>query len=171
MKDRLSFSLQVGSINSGNQKYLHQHNVNRRQKKYSVINFTLIDTVMLFFIIVVKPSKTSTVCSELAVRRVSFLEASPRSLRCFLMQRDAWPGGAISTELCQAVQNSHFRALLTTPDFLQEDWCTYIMHQVLAEGSMSNRIIPLIHNLSHSQYPQKLRFYYYIDLGRNPDGL
>ncbi|TNN74985.1 hypothetical protein EYF80_014730 [Liparis tanakae] len=43
------------------------------------------------------------------------------------------------------------------------------MHQVLAEMPMSNRIIPLIHNLSHSQYPQELRFYYCIDLGRNPD--
>ncbi|TNN74987.1 Toll/interleukin-1 receptor domain-containing adapter protein [Liparis tanakae] len=68
-----------------------------------------------------RPGASSTppkppVCSELAVRRVSFLEASPRSLRCFLMQRDA-----CSTESCQAVQNSHCRALLTTPDFLQED--------------------------------------------------
>uniref|UniRef100_A0A8C2ZH72 TIR domain containing adaptor protein n=1 Tax=Cyclopterus lumpus TaxID=8103 RepID=A0A8C2ZH72_CYCLU len=104
-----------------------------------------------------------------AVRLVSFLEASPRSLRCFMMQRDACPGGAISTELCQAVQDSHLRALLITPDFLQDDWCTYMMHQVLAEGPMSNRIIPLVQNLSHSQYPQELRFYFYIDLDRNPD--
>ncbi|XP_037630365.1 toll/interleukin-1 receptor domain-containing adapter protein [Sebastes umbrosus] len=106
---------------------------------------------------------------EEAVRLVSFLEASPRSLRCFLMQRDACPGGAISTELCQAVQNSHLKALLITPNFLQDDWCKYMMHQVLAEAPMSNRIIPLIQNLSHSQYPQELRFYFYIDLSRNPD--
>ncbi|KAM6932146.1 toll/interleukin-1 receptor domain-containing adapter protein [Lycodopsis pacificus] len=106
---------------------------------------------------------------EEAVRLVSYLESSPRSLRCFLMQRDACPGGAISTELCQAVKDSHIRALLITPDFLQDDWCKYMMHQVLAEAPMSNRIIPLVLNLSHSQYPQELRFYFYTDLGKNPD--
>ncbi|XP_031146757.1 toll/interleukin-1 receptor domain-containing adapter protein [Sander lucioperca] len=106
---------------------------------------------------------------EEAVRLVSFLEASPCSLRCFLWQRDTCPGGAMSTELCQAVQNSHLRALLITPHFLQDDWCKYMMHQALAEGPMSNRIIPLVQNLSHSQYPQELRFYFYIDLSRNPD--
>nr|XP_040031611.1 toll/interleukin-1 receptor domain-containing adapter protein [Gasterosteus aculeatus aculeatus] len=100
-----------------------------------------------------------------ASRLVSFLEASPRSLRCFLMQRDACPGGAISTELCQAVQDSHLRALLITPDFLRDDWCQYMMHQVLSEGPMSNRIIPLVQDLSHSEYPPELRFYYYINLG------
>ncbi|XP_054459627.1 toll/interleukin-1 receptor domain-containing adapter protein [Anoplopoma fimbria] len=106
---------------------------------------------------------------EEALRLVSFLEASPRSLRCFLKQRDTCPGGAISTELCEAVQDSHLRALLITPDFLQDDWCKYMMHQVLAEGPMSNRIIPLVQNMSNSQYPKELRFYYYIDLGRNPE--
>ncbi|TDH15068.1 hypothetical protein EPR50_G00027770 [Perca flavescens] len=106
---------------------------------------------------------------EEAVRLVSFLEASPCSLRCFLWQRDTCPGGAMSTELCQAVQNSHLRALLITPHFLQDDWCKYMMHQALAEGPMSNRIIPLVQNLSHSEYPQELRFYFYIDLSRNPD--
>ncbi|XP_034722784.1 toll/interleukin-1 receptor domain-containing adapter protein [Etheostoma cragini] len=106
---------------------------------------------------------------EEAARLVSFLEASPCSLRCFLWHRDTCPGGAMSTELCQAVQNSHLRVLLITPHFLQEDWCKYMMHQALAEGPMSNRIIPLVQNLSHSQYPQELRFYFYINLNRNPD--
>ncbi|XP_010765568.1 toll/interleukin-1 receptor domain-containing adapter protein [Notothenia coriiceps] len=106
---------------------------------------------------------------EEAFRLVSFLEASPRSLRCFLMQRDACPGGAIATEFCQAVQNSHLRALLITPDFLQDGWCKYIMHQALAEGPMSNRIIPLLQNLSRSQCPPEVRFYYQIDLSSNPE--
>ncbi|XP_042342706.1 toll/interleukin-1 receptor domain-containing adapter protein isoform X2 [Plectropomus leopardus] len=107
--------------------------------------------------------------TEEAMRLVSFLEASPRSLRCFLWQRDTCPGGAFSTELCQAVEDSHLRALLITPNFLQDDWCIYMMHQALAEGPMSNRLIPLVQNLSHSEYPQELRFYFYIDLSRNPD--
>ncbi|XP_059187750.1 toll/interleukin-1 receptor domain-containing adapter protein [Centropristis striata] len=107
--------------------------------------------------------------TEEAERLVSFLEASPRSLRCFLLHRDNNPGGAICTELCEAVQNSHTRALLITPNFLQDEWCKYMMYQVLAEAPMSNRIIPLIQNLSHSQYPQELRFYYYIDLSKNTD--
>ncbi|KAM9359141.1 toll/interleukin-1 receptor domain-containing adapter protein [Symphorus nematophorus] len=106
--------------------------------------------------------------SEEAGRLVSFLEASPRSLRCFLRHRDDCPGSAISTELCQAVQNSHVWALLITPNFLQDDWCKYMMHQVLTEAPMSNRIIPLVQNLSYSQYPQELKFYFYIDLSRNP---
>ncbi|KAI3354455.1 hypothetical protein L3Q82_018966, partial [Scortum barcoo] len=107
--------------------------------------------------------------TEEAGRLVSFLEASPRSLRCFLRQRDECPGGAIPTEICQAVEDSHVWALLITPNFLQDEWCKYMMHQVLAQGSMSNRIIPLLQNLFHSQYPQELRFYFYIDLSRNPD--
>ncbi|KAM7413450.1 hypothetical protein PAMA_020713 [Pampus argenteus] len=107
--------------------------------------------------------------TEQAVRLVAFLEASPRSLRCFLLHRDISPGGAFSTELCQAVQNSHLRALLITPNFLLDDWCTYVMHQALAEGPMSNRLIPLVHNLPHSQYPKELKFYYYIDLSKSPD--
>ncbi|XP_051254816.1 toll/interleukin-1 receptor domain-containing adapter protein-like [Dicentrarchus labrax] len=106
---------------------------------------------------------------EEAGRLVSFLEASPRSLRCFLRHRDDCPGGAISTELCQAVQSSHLWALFITPNFLQDDWCIYMMHQALAEGPMSSRIIPMIQNLPRSQYPQELKFYFYIDLSRNPD--
>lgn len=107
-------------------------------------------------------------CEE-AARLVSFLEASPRSFRCFLQHRDDCPGGATSSELCQAVQDSHLWALLITPDFLQDDWCHYLMHQALAEGAMSNRIIPLVLNLSRPQYPQELKFVSCIDLSNNPD--
>lgn len=107
--------------------------------------------------------------SEEAAQLVSFLEASPRSLRCFLQHRDQCPGGATSTELCQAVQDSHLWVLLITPNFLQDDWCHYMMHQALAEGTMSSRIIPLVLNLSHSQYPQELKFFCCIDLSGNPD--
>ncbi|XP_022616942.1 toll/interleukin-1 receptor domain-containing adapter protein isoform X2 [Seriola dumerili] len=106
---------------------------------------------------------------EEAKRLVSFLEASPRCLRCFLWQRDVAVGGAVFTEFCQAVQESHLQALLITPNFLQEDWCKYMMHQALAEGPMSNRLIPLIQNLPHSQYPQELKFYIYINLSTNTD--
>lgn len=106
--------------------------------------------------------------SEEAGRLVSFLEASPHSLRCFLQQRDDCPGGAVSSELCQAVQNSHIWALLITPNFLMDEWCKYMMHQALAEGPMSNRIVPLAHNLPLSQYPQELKFLIFIDLNRNP---
>ncbi|XP_034460737.1 toll/interleukin-1 receptor domain-containing adapter protein [Hippoglossus hippoglossus] len=100
---------------------------------------------------------------------VSFLEASPRSLRCFLWQRDVCPGGPMFTEFCQAVQESHLQALLITPDFLQEEWCMYMMNQALAEGPMSKRLIPLIQNLSHDQYPQEIKFFFYINLSRNID--
>uniref|UniRef100_A0A3P8U3D4 TIR domain containing adaptor protein n=1 Tax=Amphiprion percula TaxID=161767 RepID=A0A3P8U3D4_AMPPE len=106
---------------------------------------------------------------EEATHLVSFLEASPHSLRCFLWQRDTCPGGAISTEYCEAVQNSHLRALLITPSFVQDGWCNYMMHQALAEGPMSRRMIPLVKNLSMSQYPKELKFYYYIDLSRGTD--
>ncbi|XP_020504710.2 toll/interleukin-1 receptor domain-containing adapter protein [Labrus bergylta] len=102
-------------------------------------------------------------------RLVSFLEASPRSLRCFLGGRDDCPGGAVSTELCKAVLNSHVWALLITPNFLQDDWCQYMTQQALAEGPMSHRIIPLVKNLSRSQVPQELKFFISIDLNNNPD--
>ncbi|XP_062242518.1 toll/interleukin-1 receptor domain-containing adapter protein [Platichthys flesus] len=100
---------------------------------------------------------------------VSFLEASPRNLRCFLWQRDVCPGSPIFTEFCQAVQESHLQALLITPDFLQEEWCMYMMHQALAEGPMSKRLIPLIQNISHDKYPQEIKFFFYINLSRNID--
>ncbi|XP_032446539.1 toll/interleukin-1 receptor domain-containing adapter protein [Xiphophorus hellerii] len=107
--------------------------------------------------------------TEEAERLVSFLETPPRSLRCFLWHRDSCPGGAISTEFCKALESSHIRALLITPSFVQDDWCSYMMHQTLAERPMSNTMIPLLLDLAHSQYPQELRFYYYIDLSRDPD--
>uniref|UniRef100_A0A3Q0SSP7 TIR domain containing adaptor protein n=1 Tax=Amphilophus citrinellus TaxID=61819 RepID=A0A3Q0SSP7_AMPCI len=106
---------------------------------------------------------------EEATRLVSFLEATPHSLRCFLWQRDTCPGGAMSTEFCQAVKDSHLWVLLITPNFVQDSWCSYMMQQVLSEGPMSNRLIPLLHSLSHSQYPQELKYFYYIDLSKNPD--
>ncbi|XP_013883376.1 toll/interleukin-1 receptor domain-containing adapter protein [Austrofundulus limnaeus] len=107
--------------------------------------------------------------TEEAKRLVLFLEEAPRSLRCFLWERDTCPSGAIPTEFCQALENSHLRALLITPSFVQDDWCMYMMHQALSEAPMSNRVIPMLQNLSHSQYPQELKFYYYIDLSKNPD--
>ncbi|KAL0973310.1 hypothetical protein UPYG_G00201780 [Umbra pygmaea] len=100
---------------------------------------------------------------------VSYLEDPSCGLRCFQLQRDANVGGAIPTEICRAVQSSHCWALLITPNFLLDDWCLYMMHQALCEGPMSNRIIPLILNLSYSEYPHELRFFYYKDLSKNPE--
>ncbi|CAG6006156.1 unnamed protein product [Menidia menidia] len=107
---------------------------------------------------------------EEAARLVLYLEAAPRSLRCFLWQRDSCPGSAIPAEFCQAVEDSHLRAFLITPSFVQDGWCNYMMHQALAEGPMSNRTIPMLRDLLHSQYPQELKFYYYIDLSKNKNG-
>ncbi|XP_041727749.1 toll/interleukin-1 receptor domain-containing adapter protein isoform X1 [Coregonus clupeaformis] len=111
----------------------------------------------------------SPVDIEEAIHLASYLENPACGLRCFLRQRDASVGGAITTELCQAVQSSHCWAFLITPNFLLDDWCQYMMHQALSEGPMSNRIIPLVLNLSYSQYPKELRFYYYKDLSKNPE--
>ncbi|XP_028857377.1 toll/interleukin-1 receptor domain-containing adapter protein isoform X2 [Denticeps clupeoides] len=102
-----------------------------------------------------------------AVRLVSFLEAPSRGLRCFLRARDCAPGGAVSTELYEAVRSSHCWVLLITPDFLQDEWCLYQMHQALAEGPMSNRIIPTMLHLPFSQRPKELQFYYSFDLSKN----
>lgn len=113
-------------------------------------------------------SSVGSDCEE-AWKLVSFLEALPRGLRCFLQHRDDCPGGATSTELCQAVQDSHLWVLLITPDFLQDDWCQYMMHQALAEGPMSNRIIPLYQNLSRAHYPKELKFFCCINLSQNPE--
>lgn len=107
--------------------------------------------------------------TEEAIRLVSFLENSPRSLRCFLWHRDTCPGGAVSTELCQAVQDSHIRVLLITPHFLEDEWCKYMMHQILAEGPMSNQMVPLLQGLLSSQYPKEIKFFFYIDLSHNRD--
>lgn len=107
--------------------------------------------------------------TEEATRLVSFLEDSPHSFRCFLWHRDTCPGGAVSTELCQAVQDSHIRVLLITPHFLEDEWCKYMMHQILSEGPMSNQMIPLLQGLLFSEYPKEIKFFYYIDLSCNRD--
>ncbi|XP_034557235.1 toll/interleukin-1 receptor domain-containing adapter protein [Notolabrus celidotus] len=106
--------------------------------------------------------------TEEAGRLVSFLETAPSDLRCFIRHRDDSPGGAVSAELCEAVQNSHIWALLITPHFLHDEWCRYMMHQALAEGPMSHRIIPLVKNMSRSQVPQELKFFINVDLNINP---
>ncbi|XP_062053312.1 toll/interleukin-1 receptor domain-containing adapter protein [Lepus europaeus] len=101
---------------------------------------------------------------------VSYLEGSAASLRCFLQLRDAAPGGAIVSELCQALSSSHCRVLLITPGFLRDPWCRYQMLQALSEApGAEGRTIPLLSGLSRAAYPPELRFMYYVD-GRGPDG-
>uniref|UniRef100_A0A8D0RFF7 TIR domain containing adaptor protein n=1 Tax=Sus scrofa TaxID=9823 RepID=A0A8D0RFF7_PIG len=122
-------------------------------------------------------SKDYDVCvchseEDLAVAQelVSYLEGSTSSLRCFLQLRDATPGGAIVSELCQALSNSHCRVLLITPGFLQDPWCRYQMLQALSEApGAEGRTIPLMSGLSRAAYPAELRFMYFVD-GRGPDG-
>lgn len=100
---------------------------------------------------------------------VSYLEGSATSLRCFLQLRDAAPGGAIVSELCQALSSSHCRVLLITPGFLRDPWCRYQMLQALSEApGAEGRTIPLLSGLSRAAYPPELRFMYYVD-GRGPD--
>ncbi|XP_037395637.1 toll/interleukin-1 receptor domain-containing adapter protein isoform X2 [Pygocentrus nattereri] len=98
---------------------------------------------------------------------VSFLESPSRGLRCYLQTRDSPLGGAVSTELCNAVQSSHCWVLLISPNFLQDDWCLYQMHQVICEGPMSQRIIPAVLDMHISEIPHELRFFYTVDLNRN----
>lgn len=100
----------------------------------------------------------------------SFLEAPSKGLRCYLQERDCPPGGAVPTELLQAVHDSHCWVLLITPNFLKDDWCLYQMHQVLSEGPMSQRIIPAVLNIPRSEVPQELRFVFSVDLNRNIEG-
>ncbi|XP_029812847.1 toll/interleukin-1 receptor domain-containing adapter protein isoform X2 [Suricata suricatta] len=101
---------------------------------------------------------------------VSYLEGSAASLRCFLQLRDATPGGAIVSELCQALSSSHCRVLLITPGFLQDPWCKYQMLQALTEApGAEGRTIPLMSGLTRAAYPAELRFMYFVD-GRGPDG-
>lgn len=95
---------------------------------------------------------------------VSFLELKPDPLRCFLQLRDSMPGNAISTELCQAVRNSHCWVLVISPSFLKDHWCRYQMQQALAEAPGSNgRIIPVQKQLERKDYPEELRFLYMIN--------
>ncbi|KAM6107599.1 toll/interleukin-1 receptor domain-containing adapter protein [Pterocles gutturalis] len=105
----------------------------------------------------------SEVDLELVEELASYLEAQPESLRCFLQLRDAAPGSAVMTELCDAVQNSHCWVMLITPGFLRDPWCRYQMHQALAEAPMANgRTIPVLKDVDRKDYPRELRSLYYI---------
>lgn len=106
---------------------------------------------------------------QTAQELVSYLEGCTASLRCFLQLRDATPGGAIVSELCQALSSSHCRVLLITPGFLQDPWCKYQMLQALTEAPASEGCtIPLLSGLTRAAYPPELRFMYYVD-GRGQD--
>ncbi|XP_061059153.1 toll/interleukin-1 receptor domain-containing adapter protein [Eubalaena glacialis] len=101
---------------------------------------------------------------------VSYLEGSAAGLRCFLQLRDATPGGAIVSELCQALSSSHCRVLLITQGFLRDPWCRYQMLQALSEApGAEGRTIPLMSGLPRAAYPAELRFMYFVD-GWGPDG-
>ncbi|KFU85511.1 Toll/interleukin-1 receptor domain-containing adapter protein, partial [Chaetura pelagica] len=107
----------------------------------------------------------SEVDLELVEELVSYLEGQPESFRCFLQLRDATPGSAVMTELCDAVQNSHCWVMLITPGFLQDPWCKYQMHQALAEAPMANgRTIPVLKGVDRKDYPRELRNLYYISM-------
>ncbi|KAM6295731.1 toll/interleukin-1 receptor domain-containing adapter protein [Aegotheles albertisi] len=107
----------------------------------------------------------SEVDLELVEELVSYLEAQPESFRCFLQLRDATPGSAVVTELCDAVQNSHCWVMLITPGFLQDPWCKYQMHQALAEAPLANgRTIPVLKDVERKDYPRELRNLYYISM-------
>ncbi|NWX19200.1 TIRAP protein, partial [Aegotheles bennettii] len=109
----------------------------------------------------------SEVDLELVEELVSYLEAQPESFRCFLQLRDATPGSAVVTELCDAVQNSHCWVMLITPGFLQDPWCKYQMHQALAEAPLANgRTIPVLKDVERKDYPRELRNLYYISMVR-----
>lgn len=100
---------------------------------------------------------------------VSYLEGSSARLRCFLQLRDAAPGGAIVSELCQALSSSHCHVLLITPGFLCDPWCKYQMLQALTQApGAEGCTIPLLAGLPRDAYPAELRFMYYVDC-RGPD--
>ncbi|KAM9113871.1 toll/interleukin-1 receptor domain-containing adapter protein isoform 1-T1 [Pangshura tecta] len=108
---------------------------------------------------------------EFVEEMVSYLESQTEGIRCFLQLRDAMPGSAITTELCDAVQNSHCWVLLITPSFLEDPWCRYQMHQALAEAPMANgRAIPVLKGIDRRDYPRELRCLYYIDVTRKENG-
>ncbi|TRY83102.1 hypothetical protein DNTS_003570 [Danionella cerebrum] len=98
-----------------------------------------------------------------------FLESPAYALRCFLRHRDCSPGGAISTELLQALQESHCCLLLLSPGFLRDRWCQYQMQQALCEGPVSERIIPAVLELSYSELPPELRFVSTLNMNENPE--
>ncbi|XP_055030220.2 toll/interleukin-1 receptor domain-containing adapter protein [Misgurnus anguillicaudatus] len=106
---------------------------------------------------------------EQAQGLASFLEDPSKGLRCYLQERDCPLGGAVFSELLQALHDSHCWVLLITPNFLKDDCCSYQMHQALSEGPMSQRIIPTVLNLPRSELPQELRFVFSVDLNRNKE--
>nr|XP_056716853.1 toll/interleukin-1 receptor domain-containing adapter protein [Euleptes europaea] len=108
---------------------------------------------------------------EFVEQMVSYLESQPERFRCFLQLRDAVPGGAIVSELCEAVQNSHCWVLLITSSFLKDPWCIYQMHQALMEAPMANgRIIPVLKGVDRRDYPRELKCIYYISITVQEEG-
>lgn len=108
---------------------------------------------------------------ELVSELVSYLEGQPESFRCFLQPRDAAPGSAVVTELCDAVQNSHTWVMLITPGFLGDPWCRYQMHQALAEApAAEGRAIPVLKDVDRRDYPKELRNLYYIYMALKESG-
>ncbi|KAM6432427.1 toll/interleukin-1 receptor domain-containing adapter protein isoform 1-T4 [Liasis olivaceus] len=102
---------------------------------------------------------------EFVEELVAYLENQPERFRCFLQLRDSVPGGAVVTELCNAVQNSHCWVLLITPNFLKDPWCCYQMHHALTEAPMANgRTIPVLKDIDRRDYPRELRCIYYISV-------
>ncbi|XP_069100724.1 toll/interleukin-1 receptor domain-containing adapter protein [Pleurodeles waltl] len=100
---------------------------------------------------------------EYALDLVSYLEGQSEAFRCFLQLRDAAVGGAIPSELCNALSSSHCWLLLITPQFLEDCWCNYQMQQALALAPVSNGcIIPFIKGLEHAQCPRELTFMYKV---------
>ncbi|XP_067419688.1 toll/interleukin-1 receptor domain-containing adapter protein isoform X2 [Emydura macquarii macquarii] len=102
---------------------------------------------------------------------VSYLENAPEGIRCFLQLRDSMPGSPITTELCEAVQGSHCWVMVITPNFLEDPWCRYQMHQALAESPMANgRTIPVLKDIDRRDYPRELRCLYYISVTLKENG-
>ncbi|NXU50660.1 TIRAP protein, partial [Turnix velox] len=113
----------------------------------------------------------SEVDLELAEELVSFLEGDPQRFRCFLQPRDAVAGGAVVTELCEAVRDSHCWVMLITPAFLRDPWCKFQMHQALVEAPVANgRTIPVVKDVERRDYPRELRSIYYIGMAAKERG-
>uniref|UniRef100_A0A8C5R262 TIR domain-containing protein n=1 Tax=Leptobrachium leishanense TaxID=445787 RepID=A0A8C5R262_9ANUR len=92
-----------------------------------------------------------------------FLEGLPEQLRCFLPLRDMDAGGAMVSEMCHGLGNSHCWVMLLTTWFLDDSWCRYQMHQALMKApGGEGRFIPLMIDLPRSRYPVELSFLCYI---------
>ncbi|KAG8434725.1 hypothetical protein GDO86_012902, partial [Hymenochirus boettgeri] len=101
--------------------------------------------------------------SKYALELLSYLEAQPEKLRCFLPMRDMEVGSPIPYEICHGLGSSHCWIMLLTSDFLSDSWCKYQMHQALAESPVSEgRFIPVMINLQISQYPPELKYMFSI---------